>query len=215
MWLPGTLPVRKKEISPHMFQKTLDSLGEEVTLLSNLVGNMLQLSRIDNHEKNLGPVQTDIAMLIPTVLAQFDAVAENKNVRLESVSNTVESVTLQTDAPQQRMVSGSYEQWQQVLRILLDNAIKYTPAGGSVTVGFKVHGKQAHVTVTDTGIGINPHEVDTIFERFYRADTARTIPGSGLGLAIARELVQQLNGKLVVTSTVGKGSTFTVQAPLA
>jgi signal transduction histidine kinase len=99
---------------------------------------------------------------------------------------------------------------------LVDNAVKYTPPGGAATVGLARVGDQAQVTITDTGIGIPAESLPHLFEEFYRAPNARAFKavGTGLGLAIVKGLVERYRGKIVVESTVGQGTTFTVMFPL-
>jgi len=103
-----------------------------------------------------------------------------------------------------------------VFLILIDNAIKHTPSGGSVTVQVQRHGQNSHVTVADTGTGIAPEHLPRIFDRFYRADRARSRDGggTGLGLAIAKMLVEAHGGQLQLTSTLGAGTQVTVSLPL-
>jgi signal transduction histidine kinase len=105
---------------------------------------------------------------------------------------------------------------QQVFLILIDNAIKHTPPGGSVTVHVQRHGQSAQVTVADTGAGIAAEHLPRIFDRFYRADRARAREqgGTGLGLAIAKMLVDAHDGQLQLTSTLGVGTQVTVTLPL-
>lgn len=106
-------------------------------------------------------------------------------------------------------------QLRQVMLILLDNAIKYTPSGGSVNISVTRKDRRAAISISDTGIGIEPEMQSLIFERFYRGDLARDRDqqGSGLGLAIAKWIVESHNGEIVVTSAPGKGSTFTILLP--
>jgi signal transduction histidine kinase len=101
------------------------------------------------------------------------------------------------------------------LLILIDNAVKYTPEGGRVSLSLTHAGNEAVILVTDTGIGIAPEHLPNIFERFYRADPARSGSGAGLGLAIARWLVDAHGGCIEVESTPGQGSTFRVLLPMA
>jgi two-component system, OmpR family, sensor kinase len=117
-------------------------------------------------------------------------------------------------------VHGDEESLRRVALILLDNALKYTPASseegmGRVTVSLERAEGQAILRVRDTGIGIDPADVPHLFERFYRADHARSRHGTGLGLPIAQTLVEQLGGSVTAESTPGKGSTFSVWLPLA
>jgi two-component system OmpR family sensor kinase len=117
-------------------------------------------------------------------------------------------------------VRGDEESLRRILLILLDNAIKYTPirdeeGASHITVSLEQLKRQAVLRVSDTGIGIEPADLPHIFERFYRADRARSRQGTGLGLSIAQTLVNQLGGRITAESTPGKGSTFSVWLPLA
>lgn len=116
-------------------------------------------------------------------------------------------------------VRGEEENIRRVLLILLDNALKYTPADREheerITVSVERDKQGALLLVSDTGIGIDPDDLPYIFERFYRADRARSRVGTGLGLAIAQTLVEQLGGRITAESTPGQGSTFHVRLPLA
>ena len=117
-------------------------------------------------------------------------------------------------------VRGEEESLRRVALILLDNAIKYTPVGdeegaGRVMLSLERQDGQAVLRVRDTGIGIEPADLGHIFERFYRADRARSRQGTGLGLPIAQTLVEQIGGRITAESTPGKGSTFSVWLPLA
>jgi len=113
-------------------------------------------------------------------------------------------------------VYGDADQLKQAFVALLDNALKYTPYEGSISLSLVTGEGYATVKVSDTGIGILPEDLPHIFERFYRADRARSRDrgGSGLGLAIAQNIVQEHRGSIEVESTPGKGSTFIVRLPL-
>jgi len=117
-------------------------------------------------------------------------------------------------------VRGDEEQLRRITLILLDNALKYTPSDGEegrgrVIVSLERADRQAVLRVRDMGIGIEPADLPHIFERFYRADRARTRQGTGLGLSIAQTLVEQLGGRITAESIPGKGSTFSLWLPLA
>jgi two-component system OmpR family sensor kinase len=112
------------------------------------------------------------------------------------------------------LVWGNPDYLRQLLLILLDNAFKYTTAGGRVEVIGSMDEQMVTVTVADTGIGILPGDLPKIFDRFYRAENARSQPGAGLGLAIAQRIVKQHGGKIHVESKPGQGSRFTVSLPL-
>lgn len=113
-------------------------------------------------------------------------------------------------------IKGNEQKLVDLLVILLDNAVKYSPQGSSVKIGVKNHGKYVDISVTDEGQGIKKAELPNIFERFYRADHSRSkqkAPGYGLGLAIAKKIAGQHGGVIEVRSAVGKGSVFTVRLP--
>jgi two-component system phosphate regulon sensor histidine kinase PhoR len=105
----------------------------------------------------------------------------------------------------------------QVLENLIDNALKYTPAGGRIGVRCWSENGQVHLEVTDSGIGIPEHDLPRIFERFYRVDKARSreLGGTGLGLSIVKHLIQAMQGTIQAASRVGQGTTFHVQLPAA
>ena len=119
--------------------------------------------------------------------------------------------------PPELVLWADEEAVEQILDNLLDNAVKYTPEGGRVTVGWREDGGQICMEVTDTGIGIPEADLPRIFERFYRVDQARSreLGGTGLGLSIVKHLVQAMNGTIRATSRVGQGTTFSVRVPRA
>ena len=125
-------------------------------------------------------------------------------------------VVLSRESESGLLVEGDRDQLRQLVLILLDNALRYTPAGGSVAGSVSRAGDWATIRVADTGIGIDQDVVDRIFDRFYRADEARNRDsgGAGLGLAIAKQLVEEHGGRIAVESTPGKGATFTVRLPM-
>src|SRR5439155_750060 len=144
-------------------------------------------------------------IVLAAIGASFEPLAAERGLELSTA--TADDVA----------VRGDREQLQQVILILLDNAVRYTAEGGRVHVQARRDGSNAIVTVHDTGIGIGEEELERVFERFYRADEARNRQsgGAGLGLAIARELVMRHGGRISVESTEGAGSTFTIQLPAA
>jgi signal transduction histidine kinase len=119
-------------------------------------------------------------------------------------------------APSSLTVTGDPQRLSQLLYILLDNAIKYTPQGGEVKLSLSIVGQQLCISVQDTGIGIRPEDYQRIFERFYRSDKSRSrqMGGHGLGLSIAKWIVDTHKGTIKVSSELGKGSTFMIHIPL-
>jgi signal transduction histidine kinase len=125
-------------------------------------------------------------------------------------------VALDVEAAPGMEVRGNPDQLRQLVLILVDNALRYTPEGGRVSVGARRVDGSAEIAVRDTGIGIDPDALEHVFERFYRADDARTraFGGAGLGLSIAEQLATGHGGRISAQSTPGRGSTFTVTLPL-
>jgi len=180
-----------------------DIVGE-TDRLTSLVDALLAVARGQKHT-NGSMADVDLSELIEKTTASFEPLAAERGLELSTA--TADDVA----------VRGDREQLQQVILILLDNAVRYTAEGGRVHVQARRDGSNAIVTVHDTGIGIGEEELERVFERFYRADEARNRQsgGAGLGLAIARELVMRHGGRISVESTEGAGSTFTIQLPAA
>jgi signal transduction histidine kinase len=175
----------------------------ETDRLSSLVDALLAVARDDDRGAKALHMQVDLADVVEVTVASFQTVTTDHELELTYAT------------PDELMVMGDREQLRQVLVILLDNAVRYTPAGGRIHVQARAEGKEAVLTVHDTGIGIPEDALPRVFERFYRADDARNRQsgGVGLGLAIARELVTRHSGRISVASTEGAGSTFTVRLP--
>ncbi|MBN2707369.1 MAG: ATP-binding protein, partial [Deltaproteobacteria bacterium] len=126
-------------------------------------------------------------------------------------------IELSTTKPEAAVeVNGDEEALHQAITNLLDNAIKYTPAGGRVMVQLESRSQEAIIRVTDTGIGIEPEDQERIFERFYRVDKARSreLGGTGLGLSIVRHIIRSHQGRVRVESRPGNGSSFIINLPL-
>jgi signal transduction histidine kinase len=176
----------------------------ETDRLSALVDALLALARGEAADRP----QRDLFDLGSVVQGSVDAMQALAGER---------GVALTVTAEHGVHVQGDREQVRQLIVILVDNALRYTPQGGSVDVDVGRSGNQATVAVTDTGIGIEQAALRRVFDRFYRADDARNRDsgGAGLGLAIARQLVEEHGGKITAESTPGRGSTFTVTLPLA
>ena len=169
--------------------------------LDRLVTDLLDLSRLERDEPELGPLSLD--HLVQEELERVRAVADEQGIDL----------TLQV-APAQ--VAGSRRDVAIAVRNLLDNAIRYTPSGGSIGAELEVVGDDAVLRISDTGEGIPTRDLDRVFERFYRVDNARAraTGGTGLGLAIVKHVVESHGGSVSVESELGAGSTFTVHLPI-
>ncbi len=178
-----------------------DIVGE-TDRLSMLVDTLLAVAR-DDEGARASYTPVDLPEVVETAVASFQPIAGEHGLELTYAT------------PEQLMVTGDRDQLRQVIVILLDNAVRYTPTGGRIHVQARPDGKDAVLTVHDTGIGIPEQALEHVFERFYRGDEARNRQsgGAGLGLAIARDLVTRHAGRISVTSTEGAGSTFTIQIP--
>jgi signal transduction histidine kinase len=177
----------------------LNAVSRNVRRLMRLVGDLADVSRIEDGRLAIHPEPLDLAQLVAESLDAFADVIEEKGLQV--------SVTVEPDA---RFVLGDAQRIVQILNNLLSNACRYTPAGGRISVCATRFDDQAEVTVCDTGIGIPRDELERIFDRFYRSadPLVQEQPGTGLGLSITRSLVELHGSQLWVNSTLGEGSTF-------
>jgi signal transduction histidine kinase len=184
-----------------------DDLRDGLVRLERLANDLLTLARSD-----LGNQHLDLAVA-PLDLATFAADVARQATPLARAHG----LTLGCEAPAGDVpIEADPDRLHQVLLILLDNAIAHTPAGGTVTVAVTRQNGEALLSVRDTGEGIAPEHLERIFDRFYRADSARSRShgGAGLGLAIARALVELHDGQIALASTAGHGTTVSIHLPL-
>ncbi|GCF07204.1 sensor histidine kinase [Dictyobacter arantiisoli] len=178
----------------------------EAERLGRLINDLLALARGDEGQTKLEHEAVRLDQLADVVTAHAETLAEERQV------------TLQCTDLQATTVEGDETRLIQMIMNLIDNAIIYTNAGGSISVSVTHNAQQAILTIRDTGIGIAPEHLSHIFERFYRIDPARIHDGggsSGLGLAIVQWTIQAHRGTINVDSQLGQGSTFTITLPLA
>jgi len=188
-------------LNGELFDDLRDGLGR----LERLANDLLTLARSDLGEQGLAVAPLDLGSFAAEVARQTTplAHAHNLTLRCETIG---EAVPIEADP----------DRLHQVLLILLDNAIAHTAPSGTIAIEISRQGTEGIVTVRDPGIGISAEDLEQIFDRFYRADGARsrTAGGAGLGLAIARALVESHGGHIALTSTVGQGTTATLTLPL-
>jgi len=193
-------------ISGENLGRFVERIRQQSIRLELIVKDLLHLSRFDsfNQESKLDRIR-----LSELITRLFETNVENAHD-----AGVLLTLDIQDESAQ---VLGETEAIDQLLTNLVDNAIKYTGAGGKVTVHLRRVGQMASIEVEDTGIGISRGETTRIFERFYRIDRARSrdVSGTGLGLAIVKHIALAHNGNVSVDSLLDKGSTFTVQLPLA
>jgi two-component system phosphate regulon sensor histidine kinase PhoR len=184
----------------------LAKVADQSTRLSSLVGDLLTLSRVESQDSGLERGPVDLRAPAADSLRRLAPLGRDKGLAIAAeVPETAATV------------AGDAEALREVVDNLLDNAIKYTPAGGRVWVRIRREGPDAVLEVQDTGIGIEPRDQERVFERFYRVDKARSreLGGTGLGLSIVKHIVLAHGGTVSVESTPGRGSTFRVRLPAA
>ncbi len=191
--------------SVESFRATLRTVREQTERLARLTNDLLLLARVDGHLVTLPPEPIDLGDILPALAMQVEPLAQAHGVML----------MLPTFPP--LIVLGNEDHLVRLFMNLLDNAIRYTPSGGQITLDATREPGQVGIRVCDTGPGIAPQHLPLLFDRFYRVDRGRNRAqgGSGLGLAIAQSIAQAHGGRISVESSVGAGSTFTVWLPAA
>ncbi|WP_252226976.1 sensor histidine kinase [Caldicoprobacter algeriensis] len=189
---------------PSIYREFLEDINSEIDRLNAIINDLLTLVKIDTEAEELKQEPVDLVELVHSTLKGLQILAQKKNIRLETFYDD------------RLIVSGDAVKLRQVVSNIVDNAIKYTPEGGRVTVEVYKGVENAVVKVSDTGIGIPAKDLPHIFDRFFRVDKARSraTGGTGLGLSIAQKIVLQHGGDIRVVSEEGKGSTFYVELPL-
>lgn len=184
----------------------LQRIADQAERLHTLILDLLSLARIESGEELFTFREVSLAAAVNACLERQRARADAKNQQLAAVPPA---------DPRPVLAWADEEALAHILDNLVDNAIKYTPAGGRITVHWGNDGDWVFLEVTDTGIGIPEQDLPRIFERFYRVDKARSreLGGTGLGLAIVKHLVQALGGSVTARSQLGQGSTFRVRLP--
>lgn len=187
------------------YREALRHILLEAERTSSLVEELLSLARADSGRESLHLAQLDLSGVIMETANEWRQLVENRNLQFT-----------QTVAEGELPVLADRRAVQRLLAILLDNAVKYTPAPGVIELSLEARDEKSVLTVRDSGIGIAEQDQSRIFERFYRVDKARSreLGGAGIGLAIADWIVQQHRGTISVESVVGSGSAFIVELPL-
>ena len=190
-------------VAPDFIKVSLD----ETNRMMRMVTDLLHLSRIDNETSHLDVELINFTAFITFILNRFDKMkSQDEEKKYELVRDyPINSVWIEIDT----------DKMTQVIDNILNNAIKYSPDGGKITVSMKTTDDQMILSVSDQGLGIPKQDLPKIFDRFYRVDRARSRAqgGTGLGLAIAKEIIKQHKGFIWAKSEYGKGSTFTIVLP--
>lgn len=195
---------QSRPLAPELADQ-IGSALEETQRLSRIVENLLIISRLDAGEARIEKARLDLGDLVASTAEQMRLLAEEK------------SLSMYCDVSAGAYVEGDQARLKQMIVNLIDNAIKYTPVGGQIDVRVHTHERSAILEVVDDGVGISREALPHIFERFYRADKARSRDsgGAGLGLAIAKVICSAHGGDIRVVSTEGEGSQFIVELPLS
>jgi signal transduction histidine kinase len=196
---------------PKLRHQFLGSLERLVDRQTSLIQDLLDISRLDSGSETGWQESVNISQVIGDAIEQIRPQADKKELAISS------QITLESTGSQDQVVAGNGSQLQRALVNILTNAVKYTNPGGSINISVKSAGSERiEMRIQDTGSGIDAADLPHIFDRFYRADKARTreTGGTGLGLAIVREIIARHHGTVEVESTVGRGSTFVIVLPL-
>lgn len=190
-----------REKSVDDFKKMAVSTVEECDTLIDMVNTMLEITEAEAGVAQQNIEEFDLAKLLSDACDLFRPIADDKHIDINL--SIPDELHFRTDRKKlQRMVTN-----------LLENAIKYTPDGGTVAISVLVHEGQVDIVIEDNGIGISQDDQPHIFERFYQSDKSRSTTGIGLGLSLAKAFAVALGGKIIVRSTLGDGSTFTINLP--
>jgi heavy metal sensor kinase len=195
----------KKDRSQEEYKEALILISQEIAHMSSIINKLLFLSRVDGGKEKLDPAAVNLSELLIDLASNIEALCEEKTLLFDSqISGDIR-------------VEGDKVKLRELFLNLMDNAIKFTPAGGKISLSLVKTEGQAAVSVSDTGIGISEEHLPRIFDRFYRVNKTSSAgdEGSGLGLAICKHIVALHKGQIQVKSTFGKGSTFKITLPLA
>lgn len=191
----------RRERAPEEYRNSLRSIESDADRMTALTESLLMMARADSNGFQLALVPTNLNTVVSRVIGQHRALAVEKEIRLQAESTGV-PILAQADEPA----------IHRLLLILIDNALKHTPAGGAVTAAVRKSDGGVLLSVSDTGEGIPPDALPHIFERFYRSDPARAGgSGFGLGLSIAQAIAQAHGARIAVESSLGEGTQFTIE----
>jgi PAS domain S-box-containing protein len=196
--------LRDKNMPEQVKREFLTIIDEESDLLKNLIEGLLEISRIESGSVKFLREPVNITDVIGQVLSGLQHLADKKNIQLKAdIGNEL------------GQLQGDEGKIQSMVMNLVNNAIKFTPENGQVSISARREGQELVIRVGDTGIGVPKEALTKIFDRFYRVyQSGKGMPGTGLGLAIVKEIVNMHGGRIEAESQLGQGSTFTVFLPI-
>ena len=188
-------------ITSPFLKQVIEDVRDEVKKMTKLVSDLLTVARTDGKANQMRLVRMDLVSAVQQTVRIMRPFAEKKDIVIDE------------ELPKRVEIHADEQKIRQLILILVDNAVKYTPEHGRISVYVQEDRGSVKLSVSDTGIGIAPEHQERIFERFYRVDKARSrrMGGNGLGLAIAREIVEAHGGSIAVESEPGKGTTFHIR----
>lgn len=194
----------KPNLSKQELRKGLESINREATRLAQMINDFLDLTQLETGRTRMEVTNVNLQTLAKEVVELFYPQASDQDIHL--------SLHVENEVPE---VKGDANRLKQVLLNLVDNAIKYTPNGGKVSINLSCNDVRVQVSVRDTGKGIASDDLELVFDKFYRVDEDENkIRGSGLGLSIAKKIIEAHGGDIWVESEVGAGSNFTFSLKL-
>jgi heavy metal sensor kinase len=199
----STLALQKERPSSD-YRQSLETISQEARQMSSLIDQLLTLARADAGKEQWNFTEVNLGELIASLSTDAEVLCQEKGL------------TFQLGQTPDLAVKGDEARLRELFMNLVDNAVRYTPAPGTISISLRREGQMAVLAITDTGVGIPAEDIPLIFERFYRVDKSRSRAegGTGLGLAICRHIAEAHGGKIEVESRVGVGSTFSVWLPL-
>ncbi len=192
--------LRDKQLSLADAKKVLEGSLEDITSIQVLSDNLLRLSQSEKIQRSPTFTIISLSEIIDIAVKKIAPLAKAKNITI------TQKITRHT-------IKGDAQSFEELFLIFLDNAIKYSPRGSSVTIVTRKIDSHINLIIQDNGIGIEKEDIPSIFDRFYRAEKSRTknkVTGYGLGLSIAKKIIEEHKGTISVESRVGKGTTFTL-----
>ena len=188
---------------PAKWRRAINTMAAQASRMEALITDLILLSRIETGEHTVDDTLTDVDALLNQICHDARALSGDKGHQIS------------VQISDHRLLQGDESQLRSAFSNLVFNAVKYTPAGGAITVAWSTNREGAHLSVKDTGIGIDPIHIPRLTERFYRADPSRhkDTGGTGLGLAIVKHVLINHDGNLEIRSKVGEGSEFICHFP--